>query len=149
MTLQCSASIPFRGDRRVLRDALPPPAVRLSRAPIARRLLLVPASSKLTHSCCAKLPTQAWQRRSSTWEYATNMTQTDQIRSGSSYLSQHDFRVHFGLGEANKIDSLEIHWPSGSTDVLRNLAADQFYSILEGKGLVPPTEVRPRSPARR
>jgi hypothetical protein len=72
----------------------------------------------------------------------------NQIRSGGSYLSQNDFRVHFGLGDVTRIDSLEIHWPSGSTDVVRNLAADQFYSILEGKGVVLAGEIRPRSPAR-
>jgi hypothetical protein len=77
------------------------------------------------------------------------MTQTDQVRSGGSYLSQNDFRVHFGLGEATKIDSVEIHWPSGATDELRNLAADQFYAVLEGKGAVPAVEIRPRAPARR
>ena len=77
------------------------------------------------------------------------MTQTDQVRSGGSYLSQNDFRVHFGLGDATKIDSVEIHWPSGATDVLRNLAADQFYAVLEGKGVVPAAEIRPTGPAHR
>ena len=80
---------------------------------------------------------------------AGGMTQTDQVRSGGSYLSQNDFRVHFGLGETTKIDSVEIHWPSGATDELRNLAADQFYAVLEGKGVVPAVEIRPRAPARR
>jgi hypothetical protein len=71
------------------------------------------------------------------------MTQTDQVRSGGSYLSQSDLRLHFGLGGASKIDSVEIRWPSGATDTLRNLAADQFYAVLEGKGVVPPEQVRP------
>jgi hypothetical protein len=75
---------------------------------------------------------------------AGGMTQTAQIHSGGSYLSQHDFRVHFGLGTATKIDSVEIHWPSGAVDVLKDLAADQFYSVLEGKGIVPAEQIRPK-----
>jgi len=74
---------------------------------------------------------------------AGGMTQTDQIRSGGSYLSQSDLRVHFGLGSATKIDSVEIRWPSGASDTLSNLRADQFYSVLEGKGIVPAGDIRP------
>jgi hypothetical protein len=74
---------------------------------------------------------------------AGGMTQTDQVRSGGSYLSQHDLRLHFGLSGATTIDSVEIRWPSGSTDVIKNLAADQFYSVLEGKGVVPAQQIRP------
>ena len=71
------------------------------------------------------------------------ISQTDQVRSGGSYLSQSDLRLHFGLGTASKIDSVEIRWPSGTTDTLTNLAADQFYAVLEGKGIVPPEQARP------
>jgi enediyne biosynthesis protein E4 len=74
---------------------------------------------------------------------AGGMTQTDEIHSGGSYLSQNDLRVHFGLGAAAKIDSLEIHWPSGKVETLTNLAADQFYSVLEGQGIVPAERIRP------
>jgi len=52
-------------------------------------------------------------------------------------------RLHFGLGSATKIDSVEIQWPSGAVDHIRNLAADQFYSVLEGKGIVPRNEILP------
>ncbi|HUA16268.1 MAG TPA: CRTAC1 family protein [Verrucomicrobiae bacterium] len=76
---------------------------------------------------------------------AGGVTQTAQIHSGGSYLSQHDLRVHFGLGASTKIDSVEIHWPSGVVEVLKDLAADEFYAVLEGKGLVPPIAVRPKS----
>jgi enediyne biosynthesis protein E4 len=75
------------------------------------------------------------------------MTQTDEVRSGGSYLSQSDLRLHFGLGEATKIDSVEIRWPSGTIDHIGSLDADHFYSILEGKGIVPAESVRPRLPA--
>jgi len=79
---------------------------------------------------------------------AGGMTQTDEIHSGGSYLSQSDLRVHFGLGSASKIDRVEIFWPSGKTDTLTNLAADQFYSVLEGSGVVPADRIRPILPAK-
>jgi enediyne biosynthesis protein E4 len=71
------------------------------------------------------------------------MTQTEEIHSGGSYLSQNDLRVHFGLGSAKKIDSVEIRWPSGKTETLSDLAADQFYAVLEGQGIVAAERVRP------
>jgi hypothetical protein len=74
---------------------------------------------------------------------AGGMTQTDEIHSGGSYLSQHDLRVHFGLGSATKIDTVEIYWPSGVTDTLKDLAVDRFYAVQEGKGLVSPEQIRP------
>jgi hypothetical protein len=80
---------------------------------------------------------------------AGGMTQTGEIHSGGSYLSQNDLRVHFGLSEATKIDSLEIRWPSGKVDVLKDLEADKFYSVLEGQGVVAPEQIRPSGPAKR
>jgi hypothetical protein len=74
---------------------------------------------------------------------AGGMTQTDEVHSGGSYLSQNDLRVHFGLGSAAKIDSVEIRWPSGAIDRFGDLAADQFYSVLEGHGVVTPESIRP------
>jgi len=44
--------------------------------------------------------------------------------------------VHFGLGKAEKVDLLEIHWPSGQVDSLKNVAADQLVYVQEGKGIV-------------
>jgi enediyne biosynthesis protein E4 len=75
---------------------------------------------------------------------AGGITQTEEIHSGGSYLSQNDLRVHFGLAETKRIDSVEIRWPSGATDVIKDLAADQFYSVLEGKGIVSPEQIRPK-----
>jgi hypothetical protein len=74
---------------------------------------------------------------------AGGMTQTDEIHSGGSYLSQNDTRLHFGLGSARKIDSVEIRWPSGKIDRMNNLPADNYYYLLEGQGLVTPDKVRP------
>jgi hypothetical protein len=74
---------------------------------------------------------------------AAEMTQTYEIHSGGSYLSQSDLRAHFGLGSATKISSVEIHWPSGLTETLKDLSADQHYAVLEGKGIVAPEQIRP------
>jgi hypothetical protein len=75
---------------------------------------------------------------------AGGMTQTDEVHSGGSYLSQNDLRIHFGLASATKVDSVEIHWPSGAVDRIGNLAADRFYSVLEGQGVVPSDRIRPQ-----
>ncbi len=77
---------------------------------------------------------------------AGGMTQTEEIHSGGSYLSQNDLRVHFGLGSATKIDNVEIRWPSGNTEILKDLAADKYYAVLEGKGVVTFDEIRPSPP---
>ncbi len=74
---------------------------------------------------------------------AGGMTQTEEIHSGGSYLSQNDFRVHFGLGSATKIDRVEIRWPFGAVEVLQNLEVDRFYNVLEGKRIVAPELARP------
>jgi len=74
---------------------------------------------------------------------AGGMSQTEEIHSGGSYLSQNDLRVHFGLNTATKIDSVEIRWPSGKIEKLKNLDVDKFYSILEGQGIVPAEKIRP------
>ena len=74
---------------------------------------------------------------------AGGMNQTDEIHSGGSYLSQNDLRLHFGLGSATVAESVEIRWPSGATETLKNLAADNFYSVLEGKGVVTASEIKP------
>ena len=56
------------------------------------------------------------------------------VRSGGSYLSQNDLRLHFGLGKHDRIDKVEIFWPSGANETLTQLAADRLYTITEGKG---------------
>ncbi len=75
---------------------------------------------------------------------AGGMTQTAEIFSGGSYLSNNDFRVHFGLNDATKIDSLEIRWPSGKVETIKDLKADQFYSVLEGSGIVDRDKIVPK-----
>ena len=58
----------------------------------------------------------------------------DAVRSGGSYISQNDLRVHFGLGKSVKAD-LEIRWPSGVVDKIAGVAANQVVTVIEGKGL--------------
>jgi len=61
--------------------------------------------------------------------------QTREVKSGSSYLGQSDLRVHFGLGEAARADVLEIRWPGGRVETLRDVAANQIVTVTEGQGL--------------
>jgi enediyne biosynthesis protein E4 len=62
--------------------------------------------------------------------------QIDEVRSGGSYYSQNDLRVHFGLGKATGVKSLEVYWPSGQVDTLTDLAANQIVQVKEKAGLV-------------
>ena len=63
------------------------------------------------------------------------MTQFDEVRSGGSYLSQSDLRLHFGLGSAARIDLVEVRWPTGKVESFKDIAADKIYAIVEGKGI--------------
>src|SRR5271170_7556662 len=62
--------------------------------------------------------------------------QIDEVRSGGSYISQNDLRVHFGLGKAEKVELLEIRWPSGQVDTLKDVKANQLIVVKEGQGIV-------------
>jgi hypothetical protein len=62
-------------------------------------------------------------------------SQIDEVMSGSSYYSQNDFRLHFGLGRATKADSVEISWPSGAKESFPDLAANHLYLMQESKGI--------------
>jgi enediyne biosynthesis protein E4 len=63
-------------------------------------------------------------------------SQLAEVMSGSSYYSQSDFRLHFGLGSANKVDVIELSWPSGIKESFRDLPANQLVVIQETKGIV-------------
>ena len=66
---------------------------------------------------------------------AGDLKQMREVRSGESYLSQNDLRLHFGLGSHAKIDSVDIAWPSGDKQSLHDLNADFIYTIEEGTGI--------------
>ena len=59
------------------------------------------------------------------------VVQTAEVRSGGGYLSQSDFRLHFGMGGAVKVDQVEITWPGGAKQVVRNVAADRVVVLRE------------------
>ena len=59
----------------------------------------------------------------------------DEVRSGSSYDSNSDMRVHFGLGSAAKLDSVQVRWPSGLVEQFENLAVDVIHTLKEGAGV--------------
>ena len=62
--------------------------------------------------------------------------QIDEVRSGGSYISQNDLRIHFGLGKVDKVEVLEIRWPSGHVDTLKDVKANQLIFVKEGEGIL-------------
>jgi enediyne biosynthesis protein E4 len=75
-------------------------------------------------TCVTKIPGQEKPHR-----------QIDEVRSGGGYYSQNDLRVHFGLGEAEKVELLEVRWPSRQVDSLKDVKPNQLYYVTEGKGI--------------
>src|SRR5713226_2821619 len=67
---------------------------------------------------------------------STPHQQIDEVRSGGGYFSQNDLRVHFGLGRAGKVDLLEIRWPSGQVDTLKDVKPNQVIYVKEAEGIV-------------
>jgi enediyne biosynthesis protein E4 len=65
---------------------------------------------------------------------ASGIKQRGDITSGGSFASTHDPRVHFGLGGATTIDSIEVHWPSGTKEKFTITKIDQIVTLAEGKG---------------
>ena len=63
------------------------------------------------------------------------LVQFGEVRSGGSYLSQNDLRLHFGLGTQANLSTVTINWPSGQTETLHDIPADFIYTILEGQGI--------------
>ncbi|HEX7312306.1 MAG TPA: CRTAC1 family protein [Pyrinomonadaceae bacterium] len=67
---------------------------------------------------------------------AGDLAQVDEVRSGDSYLSQSDTRLHFGLEKRAKIDLIEVRWPGGAVERVTGVAANKILTIKEGRGLV-------------
>jgi hypothetical protein len=65
---------------------------------------------------------------------AGGQKQRGDVTSGGSFASTHDPRVHFGLGDAATIDSIEVHWPSGAKEKFVITKVDQIITLTEGKG---------------
>ena len=60
----------------------------------------------------------------------------DEVRSGGSFCSQNDLRIHMGLGARTRVDRLEVAWPNGGTETIAAVDADQLVVIREGAGVV-------------
>ena len=69
------------------------------------------------------------------WLKAGGLTQVDEVRSGDSYLSHSDWRLHFGLGSTTQVAEVIIRWPNGTTEKLTNLPIDKVVTVVEGKSL--------------
>ncbi|MGH9527024.1 MAG: CRTAC1 family protein, partial [Terriglobales bacterium] len=69
--------------------------------------------------------------------YQDGLKTMQEVRSGGGFISQSDLRIQFGLGRDTVANKIVIHWPSGIVDTLRNLPADRFYTVYEGKGIIP------------
>jgi enediyne biosynthesis protein E4 len=69
--------------------------------------------------------------------YANGLTQSRMVKGGSSYLSQSELPVTFGLGAHDRIDRVVIEWPSGRTEEYKSLAAGRSYMCIEAKGITP------------
>jgi hypothetical protein len=61
-------------------------------------------------------------------------TLVDEVRSGSSYSSNNDMRVHFGLGTVPKIDWIDVRWPSGLVERFEDVSSDRILTLKEGSG---------------
>jgi hypothetical protein len=72
---------------------------------------------------------------------AGDLVQVDERRSGGSYLSQNDVRLHFGLEKRQNLDRVEVRWPDGAIETLTGVAANRFITITEGErsGAAPPS----------
>jgi hypothetical protein len=66
---------------------------------------------------------------------AGKLVQFSEVHAGSSYLSQDDPRLHFGLGSEARMDQVKIRWPNGNTETLEGVPADFIYTIVEGEGI--------------
>jgi len=72
---------------------------------------------------------------------AGGLSQIREIAGGGSYLSQSDLRANFGLGRSTVVDLVEIRWPSGTKQAFRDVPADAFYLIDEGKDVLSPQKI--------
>jgi enediyne biosynthesis protein E4 len=74
---------------------------------------------------------------------AGTLVQFDEVRGGASYISQNDLRLHFGLASNAKMTQVEIRWPSGANEILRDVPADFIYTVVEGSGIRQKTALPP------
>jgi len=63
-------------------------------------------------------------------------SQINEVMSGSSYMSQNDFRLHFGLGQAEQADLVEVRWPLGLMESFKNVSVNQLLVVQEDHGII-------------
>ena len=78
---------------------------------------------------------------------AGDLTQFREVRAGTSYLSQNDLRLHFGLGAQTSMNAVEVAWPSGIKERYSDLPGDTIYTIVEGTGVTEKTPLSGQSVA--
>jgi hypothetical protein len=67
--------------------------------------------------------------------YAGGHRWVQEVRSGSSYLSSSDLRLHFGIQSATQIERIEVLWPDGQGEVFKAAGVNRFISLIEGSGV--------------
>lgn len=71
---------------------------------------------------------------------AADLTQMKEVRSGYGYLGASDHRVIFGLGHRLRADRVQVRWPSGTIDLLRNVPVDRIITVVEGEHPLAPAD---------
>jgi len=99
------------------------PSLLQNSAPTAGNSLLIRALTANRDAIGARITVTSGGRK-----------QIDEVRSGGSFISQNDFRLHFGIGKASTAD-ISIRWQDGKTETFAGVAAGQIVSIEEGKGI--------------
>jgi len=77
---------------------------------------------------------------------AGDMVEWDEVRSGGSYLSSSDLRLHFGLARRTRVDLIEVHWPDGKVETVKDVLPNHFLTIQYGKGVVETVPPRSNTP---
>ena len=73
---------------------------------------------------------------------AGELSQVDEVRSGDSYISQSDLRLHFGLDQRTKVDLIQVRWPSGAIDKVTGVGVNRVVTIKEGQGKIAEKEFK-------
>lgn len=103
-----------------------PPTLLRNVAPSPNRWLLVRLVGQRTNRGAVGSRVRLW---------TGPFQQTQEVLSGCGFCSQNDFRLHFGLGKAEKVDRLEIHWLGGVVETYQDLPANRLVTVAEGKGI--------------
>jgi hypothetical protein len=65
-----------------------------------------------------------------------DLKQVEEVYSGATYISQNGLRLHFGLEKRTKIDLIEVRWPSGAVEKIKDINANKVLTIKEGQGVI-------------